>query len=97
MADNPINYEAWARNAVMFIREVGLEAAFKDWSGGFPCPIQTKPRRIREGDRFYGDPVMRFRAMQSGSTGDIDGTHFRMWCGIAADEIEHARSSKAGA
>lgn len=40
---HPINFEAWARNAVSFIRENGMEQDFKDWSGGFPCPVATPP------------------------------------------------------
>jgi hypothetical protein len=40
-------------------------------------------------DRFYGDPVARFRAMATASSEDpIDRAHFSMWCRIAADEIE---------
>lgn len=41
-------------------------------------------------DRFYGDPIERFRAMASdtNTAETIDGAHFRMWCRIAAEEIE---------
>jgi hypothetical protein len=37
---DPINYQAWARNAVAFIREKGLEAEFTDWCGGWPSPVK---------------------------------------------------------
>lgn len=37
-----INYQAWAENMIAFIRERGMEGDFKDWSGGFPCPVPTK-------------------------------------------------------
>lgn len=40
-------------------------------------------------DRFYGDPIVRFRDMAEAQTEEpIDRAHFRMWCRIAADEIE---------
>lgn len=49
-------------------------------------------RGVTEADRFYGDPVVRFRAMADAQTVDpIDIAHFKMWCRIAADEIETAR------
>jgi len=35
-----INWEAFARTAVRFIRERGLEADFVDWGGGWPIPWQ---------------------------------------------------------
>ncbi len=34
-----IRYEAWARNAVAFIRSKGLETEFSDWCGGWPVPV----------------------------------------------------------
>lgn len=34
-----INYRAWATNMIAFIRERDLETQFKDWSGGWPCPV----------------------------------------------------------
>lgn len=40
MTVRPINYEAWARNAVTFIRERGLDLEFTDWCGGWRCPIE---------------------------------------------------------
>lgn len=38
-----INYEAWSRSMIGFIRERNLEIEFRDWSGGFPCPVKTLP------------------------------------------------------
>lgn len=58
-----INHEAWARNMITFLRERGLESDFKDWCGGWPCPIASHDgmttlheivHRIREGT-FYQD------------------------------------------
>lgn len=44
--------------------------------------------------RFYGDPLVRFRAMADSPTSDpIDQAHFKMWCRIAADEIEALTSA----
>lgn len=43
MKDTPlthkINFEAWSRTLIGFIRHKGLEQELKDWSGGWPCPI----------------------------------------------------------
>lgn len=36
-----LNYEAWARNAIAFIRERGLEGEFSDWCGGWPVPVKA--------------------------------------------------------
>jgi hypothetical protein len=36
------NYEAWARSLIGFIRAKGLEDEYKDWCGGWSCPI-AKP------------------------------------------------------
>lgn len=46
-------------------------------------------------DKFYGDAVVKFKAMASetNTAETIDGAHFRMWCRIAAEEIEEARKS----
>lgn len=38
-AATDINFEAWSRTLIGFIREKGLEQELKDWSGGWPCPI----------------------------------------------------------
>jgi hypothetical protein len=59
----------------------------------FPAP----EGRITDVDRFYGDPVERFRAMATATVpaSTIDGAHFRMWCKIAADEIEDLRKQLA--
>jgi hypothetical protein len=38
-AADGINYRAWATNMIAFIRERDLEVQFKDWSGGWPCPV----------------------------------------------------------
>lgn len=44
-----INFEAWARAMITFIREKGLEQEYTDWSGGWSCPIKprtaTKPEQ----------------------------------------------------
>lgn len=42
MAEKKVNYEAWARNAVAFIRERGLELEFIDWCGGWKPPFSTE-------------------------------------------------------
>lgn len=47
MTPKEINHEAWARNAVTFIRAQGLEKQFQEWCGGWPCPIETA-KQIRE-------------------------------------------------
>jgi hypothetical protein len=53
-------------------------------------------KKLIEPNRFYGDPVERFRLMaKSSSEQPIDAAHFRMWCNIAADEIEYARARAA--
>lgn len=52
------------------------------------------PERKGLPDRFYGDPVTRFRAMAAAASDEpVSSAHFRMWCRIAADEIEYARRS----
>lgn len=43
--------------------------------------------KFKDNKPFYGDALARFRALEK-STGDCDQAHFRMWCKIAADEIE---------
>lgn len=39
--EDRINYRAWSRSMIGFIRERGLEVEFKDWCGGWPCPINS--------------------------------------------------------
>ena len=39
-----INFEAWSRTLIGFIRHKGLEQELKDWSGGWPCPIGSDGR-----------------------------------------------------
>lgn len=52
--------------------------------------------KIRDADRFYGEPLARFEAMyKSVNTDPVDAAHFKMWCRIAADEIIHARQLQA--
>ena len=48
---SPVNHEAWARNAVAFIPEKGLEREFQEWCGGWPCPVghEKKPTGAQEG------------------------------------------------
>jgi hypothetical protein len=36
-----MNYEAWAKNAITYIRQKGLEHDFQEWSGGWSCPVQS--------------------------------------------------------
>ncbi|WP_375285061.1 hypothetical protein [Sphingobium yanoikuyae] len=36
-----VNHTAWARSAIGFIRERGLEREFQDWCGGWPCPVAS--------------------------------------------------------
>lgn len=38
-----INFEAWSRTLIGFIRHKGLEQELKDWSGGWTCPIGSDP------------------------------------------------------
>jgi len=61
-------------------------------AGALP-PRLGDPSKVNASDRFYGDPIVRFRAMAQATypSETIDGAHFRMWCAIAADEIEAAR------
>lgn len=61
-------------------------------SAALPPKLGT-PKSVKETDRFYGDPVVRFRAMAESTypLESIDGSHFRMWCAIAANEIETLR------
>jgi hypothetical protein len=47
-ARQDINYEAWAKNMITFIRERGLEQDFKFWSGGFPCPVESSGLNLLE-------------------------------------------------
>lgn len=42
MAMTAVNYEAWARTMIGFIRSKGLERELTDWAGGFPCPIECR-------------------------------------------------------
>ncbi len=50
MKEKPaINYEAWARNAITFIRERGLDVDFTNWSGGWKCPIASKQEGLVAG------------------------------------------------
>jgi hypothetical protein len=48
-----INFEAWARNAVAFIREKGLEHEFRDWSGGWPCPVGATATMLAKAPAMY--------------------------------------------
>jgi hypothetical protein len=57
------------------------------------CEEAGVSAKIARPDRFYGDPVTRFRAMADAvADTPVDRAHFRMWCRIAADEIAFARS-----
>ncbi|WP_376742476.1 hypothetical protein [Ensifer canadensis] len=38
-----LNFEAWSRTLIGFIRHKGLEQELKDWSGGWPCPVGSDP------------------------------------------------------
>lgn len=42
MKDRKINFEAWSKTAVQFIRSRGLETEFTDWCGGWPCPVKSE-------------------------------------------------------
>ena len=65
-------------------------------SDDISIPPIAAPKRVTDADRFYGDPVVKFRAMANAThpSDTIDGAHFRMWCAIAADEIETARGKR---
>lgn len=39
---DPINYQAWSKSMITYLREKGLEEDFKDWCGGWFCPIPSK-------------------------------------------------------
>lgn len=55
-------------------------------------------RKIRDADRFYGEPLERFDAMSNSESSEpVDAAHFKMWCKIAADEIRHARELQSDA
>ena len=41
MSERKLNHEAWARSMIGFIRERGLESAFQDWCGGWPCRVAS--------------------------------------------------------
>jgi hypothetical protein len=70
-----------AGNPMRGIRPGALEAALP--------PKLVGIRDISKAERFYGEPVEKFRAMANATypSETIDGAHFRMWCAIAADEI----------
>lgn len=54
--------------------------------------------KVRDADRFYGEPLARFEAMANSESADpVDAAHFKMWCRIAADEIIHARQLQSKA
>lgn len=36
-----VNHAGWLRNALQFIEEKGLSNAFRDWCGGWPCPVKA--------------------------------------------------------
>lgn len=36
-----LNHIAWARSMISFIRAYGLESEFKDYCGGWPCPVAS--------------------------------------------------------
>lgn len=63
----PINYEAWARNMITFIRERDLEIDFKHWSGGWPCPISPNRRAKQEGVED-GKPAPGVQTRPDGTT-----------------------------
>jgi hypothetical protein len=46
-----INYQAWATNMIAFIRERDLEVQFRDWSGGWPCPVSGQRADLRTIER----------------------------------------------
>jgi hypothetical protein len=50
-AADGINYRAWATNMITFLRERDLEWSFKDWSGGWPCPINGQRADLRTIER----------------------------------------------
>lgn len=59
----------------------------------YPELFSSDPAIITDFDRFYGDPVERFKAMADANhEGPIDVAHFKMWCRIAEREIRHARA-----
>ena len=35
-----VNHATWLRNALQFIEERKLSSAFRDWCGGWPCPVK---------------------------------------------------------
>lgn len=48
-----IVYEAWARNAVAFIRSKGLEVEFSDWCGGWPVPVAGTEEMLAAAPEMY--------------------------------------------
>lgn len=39
-----LNFEAWSRTLIGFIRHKGLEQELRDWSGGWACPVGSDPK-----------------------------------------------------
>lgn len=54
MGERKIDYEAWSRSMLGFIRAKGLEVELQDWCGGFPCPITPAESRAPSPDPEAG-------------------------------------------
>lgn len=37
--DDPVNYRAWSKTLIDFVRERGLESDLMHYCGGWPCPV----------------------------------------------------------
>lgn len=43
MGEKDVNFEAWAKSAVGYIKARNLESDFGEWCGGWKPPFGTKP------------------------------------------------------
>lgn len=90
-----VNFEAWARNAVAFIREKGLEPEFRDWCGGFPCPVEGTSSMIAAAPDMY--EALRHILEAIDTCGD-DAVHYALANHqTLGDVVSEARAARAKA
>lgn len=80
-----VNHTAWARSAIGFIRERGLEREFQDWCGGWPCPVASAASQPLPAD-VVALVIAGRKAMEIVENGFFDPTIDRE----AYDEFEKA-------
>jgi hypothetical protein len=65
MGEKSVNFEAWAKSAVGYIKARKLESDFSDWCGGWKPPFGTDPcdpdpsatmKEVVEVLEFYANP-----------------------------------------